>query len=120
MGCLIELQTNIRNDFISTEKAPLPTRAFTCLKAPTEQFSAILHYLQIMCHEFCVFCMEPLQPTQGSWLVPLKPPKSPKRIIFGGSNGTLSTLGRRKGFHAKNIPYGQSSAKLPVTRSLGH
>ena len=22
MGCLIELQTNIRNDFISTEKAP--------------------------------------------------------------------------------------------------
>ena len=47
-----------------------------------EPFSAILPYFQIMSHEFCVFCMEPLQPTQGSWLVPLEPPKSPKRGPF--------------------------------------
>ena len=37
-----------------------------------------------MRREFCVFCVEPLQPTQGSWLVPLEPPKSPKRGPFQG------------------------------------
>ena len=47
-----------------------------------ERFSAILPTFQIMRCEFCIFCMEPLQPTQGSWLVPLGPPKSPKRGPF--------------------------------------
>ena len=47
-----------------------------------EPFSAILPHFQIMRREFCVFCMEPFQPTQGSWLVPLEPPKSPKRGPF--------------------------------------
>ena len=47
-----------------------------------DSFSAIPAYFQIMRREFCVFCVEPLQPTQGSWLVPLEPPKSPKRGPF--------------------------------------
>ena len=47
-----------------------------------DSFSAISAYFQIMRREFCVFCVEPLQPTQGSWLVPLEPPKSPKRGPF--------------------------------------
>ena len=47
-------------------------------KEPDEPFSATLAYFQIMRREFCVFCMEPLQPTQGSWLVPLEPPKNQK------------------------------------------
>ena len=56
----------------------------TLVKSVTipEPFSAILAHFQIMRCEFCVFCMEPLQPTQGSWLVPLEPPKSPKRGPF--------------------------------------
>ena len=48
----------------------------------SDSFSAISAYFQIMRREFCVFCVEPLQPTQGSWLVPLEPPKSPKRGPF--------------------------------------
>ena len=53
------------------------------LTSADEPFSAIiLAPFQIMRHEFCVFCVEPLQPTQGSWLVPLEPPKSPKRGPF--------------------------------------
>ena len=51
-------------------------------KQTNEPFSAILPYFQIMRREFSVFCVEPLQPTQGSWLVPLEPPKSPKRGPF--------------------------------------
>ena len=47
-----------------------------------EPFSAILAYFQIMGHEYCVFCLEPLQPTQGSWFAPLEAPKSPKRGPF--------------------------------------
>ena len=47
-----------------------------------DSFSAISAYFQIMRREFCVFCVEPLQPTQGSWLVPLEPPKLPKRGPF--------------------------------------
>ena len=52
------------------------------VKRPFDSFSAILREFQIMRREFCVFCVEPLQPTQGSWLVPLEPPKSPKRGPF--------------------------------------
>ena len=37
----------------------------------SDSFSAILAYFQIMRREFCFFCVEPLQPTKGSWLVPL-------------------------------------------------
>ena len=36
-----------------------------------ESFSAILPYFQIMCHEFCDFWVEHLQPTHGSRLVTL-------------------------------------------------
>ena len=53
-----------------------------CLLNVIVPFSAILQEFQIMRREFCVFCLEPLQPTQGSWLVPLEPPKSPKRGPF--------------------------------------
>ena len=39
-----------------------------------------------MRREFCVFCVEPLQPTQGSWLVPLhwNPQNRPKGALFRG------------------------------------
>ena len=39
-----------------------------------------------MRREFWVFCMEPLQPTQGIWLVPLdwNPQKRPKEVLFRG------------------------------------
>ena len=55
---------------------------YRVIKRSCEPFSAILQEFQIMRREFCAFCMEPLQPTQGSWLVPLEPPKSPKRGPF--------------------------------------
>ena len=51
-------------------------------KCAYDSFSTISAYFQIMRREFCVFCVEPLQPAQGSWLVPLEPPKSPKRGPF--------------------------------------
>ena len=49
-----------------------------------DSFSAILPYFQIMRHEFCVFCVEPLKPTQVSWLVPRNPQNCPKGALFRG------------------------------------
>ena len=63
-------------------KASLKGALQTHIKSIHDSFSAISAYFQIMRREFCVFCVEPLQPTQGSWLVPLEPPKSPKRGPF--------------------------------------
>ena len=39
---------------------------------------AILSYFALFPNHHRKFCVEPLPATQGSWLVPLEPPKSPK------------------------------------------
>ena len=66
----------------STPVGQLPVTLIDMDFLTPEPFSAILQYFQIMRREFCVFSVEPLQPTQGSWLAPLEPPISPKRGPF--------------------------------------
>ena len=81
---VLELQFHLQNPGKQPKKWILQMQLFQINQSEesSDSFSAIPAYFQIMRREFCVFCVEPLQPTQGSWLVPLEPPKSPKRGPF--------------------------------------
>ena len=96
----------LRPNFTPTYRVLTPIfHSVLNLKVPVEGFSATLPYFQIMLHEFCIFCMEPLSPTQGTQGTIGTPKSYPFGRFWGFQWNQPTTLGRLKGFHAKDAKF---------------